>query len=106
DDDERIGVDLRETFPEHVELTLAARVAITPDVDGVLFFEMVALAQLIELLEVVGARPERQRLVPAVNVGAQIPFMRRRCQERAVRGSEAENDLGHLLFSRSSPKLS
>src|SRR5436190_6169291 len=71
DDDEYVGIDLRQTLAEHVELVLAARIALAADVERVLLLEMLALAELIELLEIIGARPERQRLVLAIHVGAQ-----------------------------------
>ena len=44
DDDEHIGIDLRDAFAEHVELVLAACIALAADVERVLRLEMLALA--------------------------------------------------------------
>src|SRR3954452_15961755 len=95
DDDQHIGIDLGQPLTEHVELALTARVALAADVERVLLFEMLALAKLVELLEVIGAGAERQRLVLAIHVGAEVPLMGRRRQQRAMGRSKSEHDLSH-----------
>ena len=46
-------------------------------------------------LEIIGSRSEGQRLVLAVHVGAQVPFLGRRRQKRPMGCSKPENDLSH-----------
>src|SRR5689334_1140624 len=95
DDDQYVGIDLRQTFTEHVELALAAPIALAADVEGVLLLEMLALAELIEPREIIGAGAERQRLVLAVDIGAEVPLVRRGRQERTMRRAKPKDDLGH-----------
>ena len=73
----------------------SARVALASDVEGVLLLEVLVFSQLIELWKIVGASPKRQCLVLAIHVGAQVPLVRRCCQEGAMRRSKPEHDLSH-----------
>src|SRR5258707_1053368 len=95
DDDEYVGIGLREALAQHIELTLTARVTLVANIDRVLVLESLALAQLIKLLEVVRAGPECQLLVLAIHVSAQIPLMRRCRQERPMRSAKPKNNLSH-----------
>src|SRR5262249_21862785 len=53
-------------------------------------------AQLRQLLELEGAVAIGQRRIAAISLHALVPLLRRGCQQRAVRGPHAENDLCHV----------
>src|SRR5262249_34994682 len=53
-------------------------------------------AQLRQLVELEGAVAIGQRRIASISLHALIPLLRRRCQQRAVRGPHAENDLCHV----------
>ena len=100
-DDQRIGVGLRQAFAQNVELALTARVPLLADVERVLRLEMLALAKFVELREVVGSRAESQGLVLAIDIGAQVPLVRRRRQKRPMRRAKSENNFSHRSISKS-----
>src|SRR5690349_1366872 len=88
DDDQHVGIDLHQALAQDVELMLAAGIPFLANIERVLVLEMLILAKLVELLEVVSPRLERQSLVLAINIRAQVPFMRRRRQKGPVRGAK------------------
>jgi hypothetical protein len=95
DDDERIGVHRVEALGDLVELRLAAIVAFLANVGRILLLELLALAQVVEALEVERAVAEGERGVLAIDVGAQVPFVCRGGQQGSMGCSKPENDLGH-----------
>src|SRR5262249_29113015 len=87
----------RREYPRHFRHgALAGVVAVLLGGKLDLLLQIFLGAQLGQLLELERAVAIGQRWIASISLHALVPLLRRGCQQRAMRGPHAENDLCHV----------